>query len=87
MKEHYSRLFDENLVKNIMISTGLSMAEQFNKRMPVSAEELASWIERNAETIINNTIEELNAEETDDDPALSFDDEPDSELKHPPFDF
>ena len=53
------RLYDENLVHNIMLSTGLSVIEYMRENTKVDSDEICDFIESNAETIISDTIRHL----------------------------
>ena len=59
------KLYDENLVRNIMISTGLSIIEYIKQCKVVDTLDVCDFIEQNAQNIINNTIDDMN----DDPPA------------------
>ena len=63
MGSKHCRLYDENLVHNIIISTGLSIAEFLRKHEDADSEEICEFLEINANTIIEDTIEQLNTEE------------------------
>ena len=53
------RLYDENLVHNIMLSTGLSVLEYVRENSNVNSDEICDFVESNAETIVNDTISHL----------------------------
>jgi hypothetical protein len=53
------RLYDENLVHNIMLSTGLSVVEFMRENNGTDSDEVCDFVEANAETIINDTISHL----------------------------
>lgn len=63
MKGSHCRLFDENLVRNIMISTGVSIMEFVKENRSVDIEEICDFVEFNANDIITETINSLNSEE------------------------
>ena len=60
------KLYDENLVRNIMISTGLSIIEYIKQCKVVDTLDVCDYIEQNAHTIINNTIEDMNQDPPED---------------------
>jgi hypothetical protein len=60
------KLYDENLVRNIMISTGLSIIEYIKQCKVIDTLDVCDFIERNSQSIIKNTIEDMNQEHTDD---------------------
>jgi hypothetical protein len=64
------KLYDENLVRNIMISTGLSIIEYIKQCKVVDTLDVCDFIEQNAHNIINNTIEDMNRDNTEDFPHL-----------------
>lgn len=65
MNGNHCRLYDEELVKNIMLSTGLSVADFVRKRDIVATPEaLCRFIESNADSIIENTLDELTRDDT-----------------------
>ena len=53
------RLYDENLVHNIMLSTGLSVVEFMRDNGNADSDEVCDFVEANAEVIINDTIRHL----------------------------
>ena len=53
------RLYDENLVHNIMLSTGLSVVEFMRENNNTDSDEVCDFVEANAEIIINDTIRHL----------------------------
>jgi hypothetical protein len=60
------KLYDENLVRNIMISTGLSIIEYIKQCKVVDTLDVCDFIEQNAQKIIHNTIEDMNREPPED---------------------
>ncbi|MBD3344779.1 MAG: hypothetical protein GF401_06925 [Chitinivibrionales bacterium] len=76
MHGKHCRLYDENLVRNIMISTGLTVFEYLKHKTIKSEDEICELVEVNADNIIENTIEDMNA-------AAEYDDE-DPESDEPP---
>ena len=65
MKGSHCRLYDENLVRNIMISTGVSIMEFVRKNKSVDTEEVCEYIEFNADDIIAETIKNLSSDENE----------------------
>jgi hypothetical protein len=74
MEGNHCRLFDENLVRNIMISTGLSIYEYIKGHSSATVPDICDYLELNADTIIWNTIEDMN--NASDYPSQDGDDEP-----------
>jgi hypothetical protein len=64
------RLYDENLVRNIMISTGLSIIEYIKQCKVVDTLDVCDFVEQNADSIISTTIEDLNQEPHDEIPDI-----------------
>lgn len=60
MGSKHCRLYDENLVHNIMLSTGLSILEYIRDHKNADSDEICEFIEINAGSIIDDTIEQLN---------------------------
>lgn len=60
MKGKHCRLYDEQLVKNIMISTGLSIFDYVREKKVVDEEDVCEFLDVNADSIIEDTLEELN---------------------------
>lgn len=63
MASKHCRLYDENLVHNIMLSTGLSIFEYLREHQNVDSDEICEFIEINAGSIIDDTIDELNKDD------------------------
>ncbi|MBN1128502.1 MAG: hypothetical protein JXA71_05920 [Chitinispirillaceae bacterium] len=59
MSSKRCRLYDENLVHNIMLSTGLSVVEFMRDNGNADSDEVCDFVEANAEVIINDTIRHL----------------------------
>jgi hypothetical protein len=53
------KLYDENLVHNIMLSTGLSIVEYLRDNANADSDEICDFVEANAEVIISDTIRHL----------------------------
>ena len=62
---NHCRLYDENLVRNIMISTAVSILEYVNQNKKINVEDICEFVEFNADDIIDETISNLNNEEED----------------------
>jgi hypothetical protein len=60
MEGSHCKLYDENLVRNIMISTGLSILEYVKENGSANASDVCDFVEMNADAIIWNTIEDMN---------------------------
>jgi len=75
MKGKNCKLYDENLVRNIMISTGLSIVEYIKHSKSVDAIDICDYVDQNADTIIENTIDEMNHEFPEDGEDIGVDDE------------
>ncbi len=60
---NHCRLYDENLVRNIMISTAVSILEYVKQNRQVNVEDICEFIEFNADDIIDETISNLNCED------------------------
>lgn len=60
MMGKHCKLYDETLVRNIMISTGLSAVEFLRQHGEASLDDVCEFIEVNAEDIIETTIEDMN---------------------------
>ena len=56
----HCRLYDENLVHNIIISAGLAVADFLNEHGDADADEVCEYLEMHADSIIEDTIEQLN---------------------------
>ena len=63
MSGKHCRLYDENLVHNIMISTGMSVLEYMKENKFANPDDICEFVEFNARTIIEDTIEQLNTTE------------------------
>jgi hypothetical protein len=53
------KLYDENLVHNIMLSTGLSVLEYIRENAKADSDEVGDFVTANAEVIITDTIRHL----------------------------
>ncbi len=61
MSGKHCRLYDENLVHNIMISTGMSVLEYMKENKFANTDDICEFVEFNARSIIEDTIEQLNS--------------------------
>ena len=52
-------LFDESILRSIMLSTSNSVIEYIRENGTASAEEITGFIEDNAEDIVSDTIRDL----------------------------
>ena len=77
MSSKHCRLYDENLVHNIIISTGLSIFEYLSEHRSANSDEICEYLEINAGGIIEETIEQLNS--ADEYPEQEIDSEPDGD--------
>ncbi|MGA2507270.1 MAG: hypothetical protein ABSF80_07330 [Chitinispirillaceae bacterium] len=78
MESDRHRLYDEHLVRNIMLSTGLSVVEYLRENTKADSEEIGDFIEANAEEIIDDTIKHLKSMEDFDEKGSSQDSEQES---------
>ncbi|MDG5814540.1 hypothetical protein QA601_05605 [Chitinispirillales bacterium ANBcel5] len=62
MSGKHCKLFDENLVHNIMLATGLSILDYLRDNGTADSDEVCEFIEMNATAIIEETIMDLNKE-------------------------
>ena len=70
MRGSHCRLYDENLVRNIMITTGISIMEFVKEHSEANTEEICEFVEYNADDIIAETIKNLNHNSDDRDSSL-----------------
>ncbi len=61
------RLFDDTVVRNIMISTGVAVLDYLRRRKAADEDEVCDFVESNAEMIIADTIEEMEHSEAEPD--------------------
>ena len=74
---NHCRLYDENIVRNIMISTGVSIMEYVKDHKAANADQVCKFIESNAEHIISETIKNLDrTEKIQDDDMIDDEDLP-----------
>jgi hypothetical protein len=59
MKGKHCKLYDEQLVKNIMISAGLMTLNYLKDKKVVDKEDICEFIEVNADSIIEDTLSEM----------------------------
>lgn len=71
MKSH-CRLFDENIVRSIMVSTGISLLEFINENDIIDIEDICEFVEYNADAIIDETIKNMKDEDNHDNPPDLF---------------
>lgn len=63
MSSMHCKLYDENLVYNIIMATGNAAFNFLLNNNSAGLEELYDYLERNADSIIEKTIEQLNTNE------------------------
>ena len=61
MKGKQCKLYDENIVRNIMVSTGMSVFEFMQKNKAPGEEDICEYVENAASEIIEKTIADMNA--------------------------
>ena len=59
----HCRLYDEHLVHNIIMSAGLAVIEYLNDHQNADADDICEYLELHADSIIEETIEQLNSDE------------------------
>ncbi|MCX7725550.1 MAG: hypothetical protein N2053_01745 [Chitinispirillaceae bacterium] len=59
----HCKLYDENLVYNIIMATGNAAFNFLQENNDAELEELYDYLERHADSIIEKTIEQLNGNE------------------------
>ncbi|MBD3318238.1 MAG: hypothetical protein GF344_20840 [Chitinivibrionales bacterium] len=64
MKGSRCRLFDESLVRNIMVSTGISMLEYMKKNKCSDVNDICDFVDAHADDIIESTIDEMTDDES-----------------------
>lgn len=82
MGSMHCRLYDENLVHNIILSAGLAVVEFLNENRHADSDEVCEYLEANADSIIEETISQLNNSEDyidkdDEDPSWPNDSDSD----------
>lgn len=65
MGSKHCRLYDENLVHTIMTSTGLAVFEFLKENKSADDDDLCEYLELHADSIVEDTIEQLNSAEED----------------------
>lgn len=65
MGSKHCRLYDENLVHSIMNSTGLAVFEFLKENTSADDDDLCEFLELHTDSIIDDTIEQLNGAEED----------------------
>ena len=61
MKGKQCKLYDENIVRNIMVSTGMAVYEFMQKNKAPGEEDICEYVEESAADIIAKTIADMNA--------------------------
>jgi hypothetical protein len=77
MGSKHCRLYDENLVHNIIVSTGLSVYEYLKEHRNASSDDICEFLEVNSGCIIEETIDQINSadESSDQEDAEGKDDQ------------
>ena len=60
MGSMHCRLYDENLVHNIIMSAGMAVVDFLSEHHNADADDVCEYLEMHANTIIEDTIEQLN---------------------------
>jgi len=60
MGSMHCRLYDENLVHNIIMSAGMAVYEFLNENRDADADDVTEYLELHATSIIEDTIQEMN---------------------------
>ncbi len=81
MQGRRCKLYDENLVRNIMLWTGTSVFEYLSRKRGLSLDDVCEFVDLNADHIIENTIEDMNSHSEA--PEDEEDDEVDPDLDEP----
>ena len=63
MGSMHCRLYDENLVHNIIMSAGMAVVEFLNEHQNADADDVCEYLELHANSIIEDTIEQMNENE------------------------
>jgi hypothetical protein len=71
------RLYDEHLVRNIMLSTAISVIEYIRENPHADSDEICDFIEANAENIMGDTVRHMKS--MDDPAAKGGDDDTDED--------
>ncbi|MBN1577459.1 MAG: hypothetical protein JW913_12955 [Chitinispirillaceae bacterium] len=59
----HCRLYDENLVHNIIMSAGIAVVDFLNENRNADADDVCEYLELHADSIIKETIVQLNDNE------------------------
>lgn len=65
MEGRSCRLFDDEVVRNIMVATGMAVYDYLRQRKNIDEEELCDFVDANAEVIITDTLEEMGERDGD----------------------
>ncbi|MBN1308685.1 MAG: hypothetical protein JXA18_12250 [Chitinispirillaceae bacterium] len=63
MGSMHCRLYDENLVHNIIMSAGMAVVDFLNENRNADADDVCEYLEMHADSIIEETIVQLNDNE------------------------
>jgi hypothetical protein len=65
MEGRSCRLFDDEVVRNIMVATGMAVLDYLRERKNIDEDELCDFVDANAEMIIADTLEEMGEHDED----------------------
>lgn len=74
------KLFDENLVRNILITSGISLFEFMKKNKQADINEVCNFINDNSDIFIKETIENMKDMEEDFSDEMDSDEENDDQV-------
>jgi hypothetical protein len=60
MGSMHCRLYDENLVHNIILSAGMAAVDFLNAHHDADTDDVCEYLEMHADSIIEDTIDQLN---------------------------
>jgi len=83
MKGKRCRLYDEEIVRNIMVSTGMSVFEFLKKNRNLDVDDVCEYVDLHADGIIEDTIEDLN-DRIEEPPGGALPPSPDDTATFPP---
>ena len=63
MGSMHCRLYDENLVHNIILSAGMAVVDFLNDHRDADTDEVCEYLEMHSDSIIEETIDRLNDNE------------------------
>jgi hypothetical protein len=71
------RLYDEHLVRNIMLTTALSVWEYVRENPGADSDEICDFVDANAADIVSDTVKHLKGLDDSDEKGLTDDSEED----------